>query len=86
MGPQSPRRQDPAGRQRLRPGGQFHQGGLPGNGRLEDRPDRKGHDNVQGATDLGVLSNTLPGYYGLGVNTAYKHWAKVWDVDHAWAY
>ena len=22
----------------------------------------RGHDNVQGATDLGVLSNTLPGY------------------------
>ncbi len=25
----------------------------------------RGHDNVQGATDLGVLSDTLPGYYGL---------------------
>ena len=25
----------------------------------------RGHDNVQGATDLGVLSHTLPGYYGL---------------------
>ena len=25
----------------------------------------RGHDNVQGATDLGVLMDTLPGYYGL---------------------
>ena len=25
----------------------------------------RGHDNVQGATDLGVLSHTLPGYYGI---------------------
>ena len=38
----------------------------------------RGHDNVQGATDLGVLSNTLPGYYGLGEG-AWQHWADVWD-------
>ncbi|MEF8771395.1 molybdopterin oxidoreductase family protein [Halodesulfurarchaeum sp.] len=38
----------------------------------------RGHDNVQGATDLGVLSNTLPGYYGLGEG-AWRHWASVWD-------
>lgn len=44
----------------------------------------RGHDNVQGATDLGVLSNTLPGYYGLGVNSAYKHWSNVWGVEHDW--
>ncbi len=43
----------------------------------------RGHDNVQGATDLGVLSNTLPGYYGLSAG-AYKHWAKVWNVDINW--
>ncbi len=43
----------------------------------------RGHDNVQGATDLGVLSNTLPGYYGLSAG-AYKHWAKVWTVDLNW--
>ena len=36
--------------------------GVPGGGTNVFR----GHDNVQGATDLGVLSNTLPGYYGLG--------------------
>ncbi len=44
----------------------------------------RGHDNVQGVTDLGVLSNTLPGYYGLSVGKAYKHWSNVWGVDHGW--
>jgi len=43
----------------------------------------RGHDNVQGATDLGVLSHTLPGYYGLS-DGAWKHWAGVWDVDVSW--
>ena len=43
----------------------------------------RGHDNVQGATDLGVLSHTLPGYYGVSEG-AWKHWAKVWDVDYEW--
>jgi formate dehydrogenase major subunit len=41
----------------------------------------RGHDNVQGATDLGVLCHTLPGYYGLSTG-AWKHWARVWDVDY----
>ncbi|MCT8971097.1 formate dehydrogenase subunit alpha [Microbaculum marinisediminis] len=41
----------------------------------------RGHDNVQGATDLGVLMDTLPGYYGLAEGS-WKHWARVWDVDH----
>lgn len=43
----------------------------------------RGHDNVQGATDLGVLSHTLPGYYGLS-DGAWKHWANIWDVDLEW--
>ena len=43
----------------------------------------RGHDNVQGATDLGVLANTLPGYYGLSEG-AWKHWAKVWELDYEW--
>jgi formate dehydrogenase major subunit len=43
----------------------------------------RGHDNVQGATDLGVLSHTLPGYYGLS-DGAWKHWSKVWDLEHDW--
>ena len=41
----------------------------------------RGHDNVQGATDLGVLCDTLPGYYGLTAG-AWKHWSRVWDVDY----
>ena len=40
----------------------------------------RGHDNVQGATDLGVLMDTLPGYYGLSKG-AWKHWARVWEVS-----
>ncbi|MEP3603106.1 MAG: formate dehydrogenase subunit alpha [Stappiaceae bacterium] len=40
----------------------------------------RGHDNVQGATDLGVLSHTLPGYYGLKAGS-WAHWARVWDTD-----
>ena len=43
----------------------------------------RGHDNVQGATDFGVVSNSLPGYYGLSEG-AWKHWARVWDVDYDW--
>jgi formate dehydrogenase major subunit len=43
----------------------------------------RGHDNVQGATDLGVLSHTLPGYYGLSAG-AWAHWARVWDEDLDW--
>ena len=43
----------------------------------------RGHDNVQGATDLGVLSHTLPGYYGLSAG-AWAHWARVWEVDLDW--
>ncbi|AGB37879.1 molybdopterin-dependent oxidoreductase [Natronococcus occultus] len=37
----------------------------------------RGHDNVQGATDLGVDSGNTPGYYGLGQD-AWEHWANVW--------
>jgi len=43
----------------------------------------RGHDNVQGATDLGVLANTLPGYYGLAAGS-WAHWARVWDLDLDW--
>ncbi|MCJ7555907.1 MAG: molybdopterin-dependent oxidoreductase, partial [Gammaproteobacteria bacterium] len=43
----------------------------------------RGHDNVQGATDLGVLTDTLPGYYGLAEGS-WKHWATVWGVDFEW--
>ena len=43
----------------------------------------RGHDNVQGATDIGPNSDTLPGYYGLSAG-AWQHWAGVWDVDYNW--
>lgn len=41
----------------------------------------RGHCNVQGCTDLGLDVTTLPAYYGL-VEGAWKHWARVWDVDY----
>ncbi len=43
----------------------------------------RGHDNVQGATDLGVLADTLPGYYGLAEGS-WAHWARVWEEDLDW--
>lgn len=43
----------------------------------------RGHDNVQGATDLGVLADTLPGYYGLAAGS-WAHWARVWEEDLGW--
>jgi len=41
----------------------------------------RGHDNVQGATDFGVVMDSLPGYYGLATG-AWKHWARVWETDY----
>ncbi len=43
----------------------------------------RGHDNVQGATDFGVLSDSLPGYYGLAEGS-WKHWGRVWQTDYEW--
>ena len=43
----------------------------------------RGHDNVQGATDIGPNSHTLPAYYGLAEG-AWKHWCRVWGVDYEW--
>jgi formate dehydrogenase major subunit len=43
----------------------------------------RGHTNVQGATDLGLDISTLPLYYGL-VEGAWRHWARVWDVEYEW--
>jgi len=43
----------------------------------------RGHDNVQGATDMCVLSHSLPAYYGLA-DGSWKHWCRVWDVDYDW--
>jgi formate dehydrogenase major subunit len=41
----------------------------------------RGHTNVQGATDLGLDVTTLPLYYGL-VEGAWRHWARVWEVEY----
>ena len=43
----------------------------------------RGHDNVQGATDVGPNPDSLPGYYGLAAGS-WKHYAAVWDVDYEW--
>ena len=43
----------------------------------------RGHDNVQGATDVGPNPDSLPGYYGLATGS-WKHFAKVWNVDYDW--
>ncbi len=43
----------------------------------------RGHDNVQGATDMACLSDTLPGYYGLS-DGAWQYFASSWGVDYEW--
>jgi len=43
----------------------------------------RGHDNVQGATDVGPNPDSLPGYYGLAAGS-WKHYADVWGVDYDW--
>ena len=43
----------------------------------------RGHDNVQGSTDIGCLSDTLPGYYGLAEGS-WKYFSKQWKVDYEW--
>jgi formate dehydrogenase major subunit len=53
--------------------------GVPGGGANIYR----GHDNVQGATDIGPNPDSLPGYYGVATGS-WKHWASVWGVDYEW--
>jgi formate dehydrogenase major subunit len=43
----------------------------------------RGHDNVQGATDVGPNPDSLPGYYGIAEG-AWRHWCSVWGVDYDW--
>jgi formate dehydrogenase major subunit len=43
----------------------------------------RGHDNVQGATDVGPNPDSLPGYYGL-VEPSWRHYAAAWGVDIEW--
>ncbi len=53
--------------------------GVPGGGANIFR----GHDNVQGATDIGPNPDSLPGYYGVAAGS-WKHFAAVWGVDYEW--
>lgn len=41
----------------------------------------RGHDNVQGVTDVGPNPDSLPGYYGLAEGS-WKHFCGVWGVDY----
>ncbi|PAF46447.1 formate dehydrogenase [Helicobacter sp. 12S02634-8] len=43
----------------------------------------RGHDNVQGASDMGNLSDSLPGYYGLSEGS-WRHFCQHWKVDYEW--
>ena len=43
----------------------------------------RGHDNVQGATDVGPNPDSLPSYYGL-VDGSWRHFANAWGVDYEW--
>jgi formate dehydrogenase major subunit len=43
----------------------------------------RGHDNVQGASDMGLDITSLPLYYGLAEG-AWRHWCRVWEVDYDW--
>ena len=43
----------------------------------------RGHDNVQGATDVGPNPDSLPGYYGLAPGS-WAHFARAWGVDLDW--
>lgn len=40
----------------------------------------RGHDNVQGATDMGNLADSLSAYYGLS-DKAWRHFCKGWGVE-----
>lgn len=43
----------------------------------------RGHDNVQGSTDMCCLADSLPGYYGLSEGS-WKYFAHSWGVDYTW--
>ena len=43
----------------------------------------RGHDNVQGATDIGPNPDSLPGYYGIATGS-WKHFCAGWGVDYEW--
>ncbi len=41
----------------------------------------RGHDNVQGSTDMGNLADTLPAYYGVGEG-AWRYYCQGWGVNY----
>lgn len=43
----------------------------------------RGHDNVQGASDMANLSDILPGYYPI-VEGSWKYYSAQWGVDYEW--
>ena len=43
----------------------------------------RGHDNVQGASDMANAPDSLPGYYPKN-ETTWKYFAKMWKVDYEW--
>ena len=43
----------------------------------------RGHDNVQGASDMANAPDSLPGYYPKNEAT-WKYFAKMWQVDYEW--
>lgn len=43
----------------------------------------RGHDNVQGSSDMGANPDVLPGYYNLS-EASWRHFAKHWYVDYEW--
>ena len=43
----------------------------------------RGHDNVQGASDMANAPDSLPGYYAKNEAT-WKYFAKMWQVDYEW--
>ncbi|WP_338563578.1 formate dehydrogenase subunit alpha [Erwinia sp. E_sp_B01_3] len=51
--------------------------GLPGTGGYPMR----GHNNVQGASDFGCLSNVYPGYEKVTDPAMREKWARAWGVD-----
>src|SRR5207237_8489943 len=44
----------------------------------------RGHDNVQGATDVGPNPDTLPGYYPVAVPGSWTHWPQAGNGDPDW--
>ncbi|MEO7549335.1 MAG: molybdopterin-dependent oxidoreductase, partial [Ramlibacter sp.] len=43
----------------------------------------RGHDNVQGATDIGPNPDSLPGYYGIAEGS-WRHFATAWGLEYDW--